>query len=236
MATLTQSGRDCKNGHVNPLRYGNGNCRECLREKNAALQVDPEFAQRKRDRENARYRANPEKYNARSRAYHAANRERLNDMAAKRYALNRDARIEAMRVYRETFPERVKASNRRYHIKNAALRSVKARAWRLKNLEAIRERAKVYGREHYRKNKSYYLAKGALSKRRLRQATPPWADLTKIVEIYQSASMLSTPSEKFSVDHVIPLRGKNVCGLHVHNNLQIMTLRRNKSKGNRWNG
>lgn len=65
-------------------------------------------------------------------------------------------------------------------------------------------------------------------------ATPAWADLDKIQWFYNYAIWLSqitgVPHE---VDHIIPLQGENVCGLHVENNLQVIPMRDNRIKGNK---
>jgi hypothetical protein len=59
-------------------------------------------------------------------------------------------------------------------------------------------------------------------------ATPSWADLQKIKEIYDNCP------EGYHVDHIIPLQGMYVCGLHVENNLQYLSASENTSKGNKY--
>lgn len=66
------------------------------------------------------------------------------------------------------------------------------------------------------------------------KATPKWADLSRIAEVYETMrKMNEVGGGKYEVDHIYPLRGKLVSGLHVHNNLQILTAAENLSKGNK---
>lgn len=60
------------------------------------------------------------------------------------------------------------------------------------------------------------------------QRVPPWADLDAIAKVYTEAA-----AKGLTVDHVYPLRGKLVSGLHVANNLQLLTRAANSSKGNK---
>jgi len=67
------------------------------------------------------------------------------------------------------------------------------------------------------------------SKRRAvqRNALPQWAELHKISEFIAGCP------PGFDVDHIIPLAGKNVCGLHVLENLQFLPKKENNSKYNK---
>jgi hypothetical protein len=65
--------------------------------------------------------------------------------------------------------------------------------------------------------------------------TPPWADHEKIREIYDAALKLQAETGiAHHVDHVIPLQGKLVSGLHVENNLQVLPWHENITKRNRF--
>lgn len=61
-----------------------------------------------------------------------------------------------------------------------------------------------------------------------RNRTPKWADLNKIKDFYNNCPA------GYAVDHIIPLKGKLVCGLHVENNLQYLTRKENSSKNNKF--
>jgi hypothetical protein len=65
--------------------------------------------------------------------------------------------------------------------------------------------------------------------------TPPWADLAAIEAVYAEARRLAVETGvQHHVDHDIPLQGDLVSGLHVHNNLQILTGSENSRKRNRF--
>lgn len=60
------------------------------------------------------------------------------------------------------------------------------------------------------------------------KATPLWFEKDKIDLVYKKAMEWN-----MQVDHIIPLKGKNVCGLHCWANLQLLDSSLNQSKGNR---
>jgi 5-methylcytosine-specific restriction endonuclease McrA len=72
---------------------------------------------------------------------------------------------------------------------------------------------------------------------RRRRAMPKWVDqvmLEQMAAVYETASRLNQNSDEFfEVDHIVPLCGKTVCGLHVPWNLQLLTRDDNRRKANR---
>src|SRR5207248_206181 len=66
------------------------------------------------------------------------------------------------------------------------------------------------------------------------QAVPNWVNLDKIQDIYQRARDLTKATGiKHHVDHIVPLVNPMVCGLHIHQNLQVLTAAANCRKSNR---
>lgn len=99
---------------------------------------------------------------------------------------------------------------------------------------------KAYFAQYYQNNKAKDTSKRAKRRAKLLQATPKWLtkeDYKAIECKYSVANMLSRyGNEKHAVDHIVPLQGKTVCGLHVPWNLQVITATDNLKKGNKFHG
>lgn len=66
-------------------------------------------------------------------------------------------------------------------------------------------------------------------------ATPKWADHAAILAVCIDAERLTQPTGVLHhVDHIVPLKSPFVCGLHVAENLQVLTASDNSRKGNRY--
>jgi hypothetical protein len=96
--------------------------------------------------------------------------------------------------------------------KNKEKRRASCRSWRLNNLD-----------KHAAKEAKRRFAK-------LNQ-TPKWLTNDHLAEINGFYSLAQHFG--FHVDHIVPLKGKNVSGLHVPWNLQVLPAELNLSKGAR---
>lgn len=86
------------------------------------------------------------------------------------------------------------------------------------------------------KNKDKVNAYNAIARLHRRKISIPlWVNKKEILTIYKKAQRMTEETGiKYHVDHIIPLKGKNVCGLHVPLNLQIITAKENHKKHNKF--
>ncbi len=129
----------------------------------------------------------------------------------------------------------VDISTKNNHEKNPKRRLFLSKLWVNKNTEKRFKAQQSYRQKNAAKvnlwTASYRSAKD------FRQ--PPWLNAGQLFEmesVYNYCSALRNVGLDYHVDHIVPLRGDNVSGLHVPWNLQVITKAENMSKGNRFNG
>lgn len=131
--------------------------------------------------------------------------------------------------------------NREKVLAKAALKDKTAKAEYDKERRAIKgDTLRAYDREraqlpHRKATKREWSRKRHMT---VKQATPNWLtelDHLFLKEIYHLAVLRSEATGvDFDVDHIIPLHGKNVSGLHVPSNLQLLPRKQNISKKNHF--
>jgi hypothetical protein len=171
-------------------------------------------------------------------------KEYNNWISKKDYAKNKDKRNAAVRARREADPEAARDSNRRSYIKHRDARIRRQREYNEANREEINRKARDFARDnpevikqrarkHYEANRAKIIERARIREADLADRTVPWRNQEEIEEIYRQAAILSEASGvPMEVDHIIPLRGENVSGLHHEDNLLIMPRRNNRAKSN----
>ena len=185
----------------------------------------------------------------RALAYRAAYKARELQLAKDRHAADPAPRRASVRKWQQANPDKVRARNvAEYHSAPDKHRArvkawtranpekvlSRAREWREKNPE----KAKMFRDESVRRWNAKYPDRRAAYVRGYQaaklNATPAWAKLGAIMLIYEAAARATRDGGvPHVVDHIVPLKSKLVCGLHVEHNLQVITGTANSAKGNR---
>ena len=146
-------------------------------------------------------------------------------------AKNREAAREKTKTWRKNNLEKAKESRRKWREENPEKMAAYKRKWNEKN----KERKSKMASEWKKKNPHKVLANTRARQAAKLKATPAWANKEAIDFVYYAAKVIEEVyGTKWHVDHIVPLKGKNVCGLHVHNNLQLLTPEQNLSKSNTY--
>ena len=157
----------------------------------------------------------------------------------KRYYLkHKEKIIAASKEWAEKNKEQVKVTKHAYRQKltreQKDLQNAKTRERYYNNIEKNKQRKKLYRS----KNKHIGNANSAKRRAALINRTPKWLnndDIIKIKNIYKYAQTKTIETNiLWVVDHIIPLQGKLVSGLHVPSNLQIIKARENESKQHKY--
>jgi len=115
--------------------------------------------------------------------------------------------------------------------------------WRSKNVdkqvayrEANKERSRAYNTEYDQRTKAEKLARTRKRQTAQLRRTPSWLTDGHYFEmecIYKYCGALRAIGLMYEVDHIVPLQGKTVSGLHVPWNLQVIPALDNWAKNNR---
>jgi hypothetical protein len=126
--------------------------------------------------------------------------------------------------------EAAKAAGKRYYEKNRQAVIARAAA------RPVEEKRRLQA-EYKDRNVDVVRADTSVRKRRHREATPKWltpAERLQMRDLYvQARKLTELTRERYVVDHIVPLRGEAVCGLHVPWNLRVITQDENLKKSNK---
>lgn len=141
---------------------------------------------------------------------------------------------QANKEYRENNRERIAEKKVIYCIKNKAKLNERSRLWDLKNRDRRLENMAKWAKSCPDKRASYK----AVRRARKKSAIPNWLtqeDLNTIKCLYTKAKELGAETgDRYEIDHIIPLVHPLVCGLHIPRNLQVISAKENRVKGNKF--
>lgn len=194
-----------------------------------------EIARRERDPEGYRKRANENRLKSIDsrreweRKWRAENIEKIREADRKRTS---------ERYHND---ENYRAWLKEYNSKNADAISSRRKAWAERNAHAVSERKSRWAsenrdavraakRRYKERNPEKVAASGSIRRASKLNASPKWLSKKhkkEIAAIYKEAKSMGSD---WHVDHIVPLRGKSVCGLHVPWNLRVIPAEDNHKK------
>lgn len=236
-------------GIAKHLKSGiNPRCKECCRiaiDKAKAKRTTPYSIDtvKKAAREARFHEKHPEMAKYYRDKYYKENKTEI--LARHLELSKRPDQVAKRKAWYEENKENLISKSKAYQIENREKTNAKNNAWRKANPEKPSAYYQAYKEKHpgktteqrrawKKQNPHSVAAATALRRAKKKNATPRWANLFFIQEAYHLARMRTTLfGFKWEVDHIIPLQSKEVCGLHVENNLRVIPASINRLKGNK---
>lgn len=220
--------RECEN--VGYKAYYTANA-EKMRKKSATYRSNnPE----KVYEANKKWKAsNPERARENDRRWRADNPAKVSAISARRYAKDPESFKKRASAYYAAHRPAMAAANKAWSENNRERQREIRRRWEVRNPEKARAASAAWAS----KNRARLLAYNRTRAASLLNATPGWLtkdDREAIVSIYETRARTTTETGTLHhVDHIVPLRGETVCGLHVPWNLQVIPATENVRKHNK---
>jgi len=191
---------------------------------------------------------NQEQYKTSSKKWKSSNSEKVKEYSKKSYS--KEETKQRLKKYKKENPDKVKKLALRYRKENNESVKKSIRQWVINNPDKVqaihlryrnneenrkklRERVKNWCKRN--PDKASHNCSKYRTKKLLR--SPSWLtkeQLRQISYFYMTSVMLTRITGiRHHVDHIIPLQGKNVSGLHVPWNLQVITADENMRKHNK---
>jgi hypothetical protein len=147
---------------------------------------------------------------------------------------NKDKLRAYIQAWRKANPEKRLEESRRYRKKHPDVLKAKTERW----IKDNPKRAAAISRKTRLKCRARILANKAKHRASKRNKTPIWVDKEHLWLIKQAYELAILRTKQFGflwhVDHIIPLNGKIVSGLHVIENIQVIPAAENLLKNNKY--
>jgi hypothetical protein len=148
--------------------------------------------------------------------------------------LNREKRRQEKRDFYQNNLEKELQRKKDAYARNTEKEKARSARWRDKNREYLREK----DRQDAKERPAYFCYKTQKRHAAKLQRTPKWLTAEQLKDIQTEYELSAWCSKvmgiKYNVDHIVPLQGKTVCGLHVPWNLRVIPASDNFKKSNKF--